>query len=581
MKKRFFKQILAGLCITAVTGCTDLTETTYDIIPQDDFYQTKENVLQSFVRPFGHAYWLCSRTSYLFGELSADHYMTVQREEHWYNNGEFFRLHYHTWTIDDWYVNATWEDIYRGIVQCNSVIADLNRLNPAQYGFTEHEFKDFIAQQRVLRAWMYMTLFDLVHNIPLVTDYPSSGLPEQATPKETFAFLEKELLEALPDLFVKEGKGGNDKNQGLWNQAGAAALLARLYMNAGWWIDEDRTTDCEKYCEEIINGKYGYYDIAQRWDAPFDWDNDTCEELIYAFPTSYGGAHWGYDYELHWQVAPFMSAPYFGFTDWGRCNPKYALQPGLDLNGKEYAFDNGKPVRKFMNYPDDVRLKKYRNLGGSKREGMFLYGSLPYTEADGTVKYVRSDNDAYQLYLRDQVGIFQDTDSLSASPRPSSGKETPESGMAYGDQNSGWCLIKYPIYRSDDAGKIEADYAVIRLAEIYYYLAEIKFNKGEKAEAARLLNYVRKRYYPEGSPSLYKEDGSQLTRQELLDEWGREFLGEGQRRRVLCRFGVYNSGTWWDKQPDADNHTMWVPLSRTVLGANPKLKQNPGYPSLD
>ena len=27
--------------------------------------------------------------------------MTVQREEHWYNGGEYFRYHYHTWTVDD------------------------------------------------------------------------------------------------------------------------------------------------------------------------------------------------------------------------------------------------------------------------------------------------------------------------------------------------------------------------------------------------------------------------------------------------------------------------------------------------
>lgn len=121
---------------------------------------------------------------------------------------------------------------------------------------------------------------------------------------------------------------------------------------------------------------------------------------------------------------------------------------------------------------------------------------------------------------------------------------------------------------------------MIRLPEIIYYLAEIKFKKGEKAEAERLMNTVRYRYYPAGSKSLYPEDGSKMTEQELLDEWGREFLSEGMRRQTLCRFGVYNTSTWWDKTPDADNHTMFLPLSRAVLGANPNLKQNPGYPSI-
>ena len=203
MKRISLKQIWVGLGLLATTGCTDLSENTYSIIPQDEFYQTKENVLQSFVRPFGHAYWLSSRSSYLFGELSADQYMIVQREEHWYDGGAYFRLHYHTWTIDDWFVNNMWKDAYRGIIQCNSVISDFSKLNPTRLGYSEQEFNDFISQQRVLRAWMYMTLFDVMHNIPLVTQYPSSELPHQSTPKETFAFLEKELLEALPTLSVK------------------------------------------------------------------------------------------------------------------------------------------------------------------------------------------------------------------------------------------------------------------------------------------------------------------------------------------------------------------------------------------
>lgn len=99
MKTFKLKNIFLGLGMLASVGCTDLSETTYDIVPQDGFYQTKENVLQAFVRPFGHGYWLCCRAMYWFGELSADHYMTVQREEHWYNGGEYFRYHYHTWTV--------------------------------------------------------------------------------------------------------------------------------------------------------------------------------------------------------------------------------------------------------------------------------------------------------------------------------------------------------------------------------------------------------------------------------------------------------------------------------------------------
>ena len=91
------------------------------------------------------------------------------------------------------------------------------------------------------------------------------------------------------------------------------------------------------------------------------------------------------------------------------------------------------------------------------------------------------------------------------------------------------------------------------------------------------------RYWPKfrKKPVLYTPDGNAvLTENELLDEWGREFLSEGRRRTDLIRFDCFCSGTWWDKQPDTDNHTEIFPLHRDVLSSNTALKQNPGYPEL-
>lgn len=581
MKKSFFHHLLifAGLSLSA---CTNLDENTYDVLTSDTFYQTKENVIQGFVRPFEHAYWICSQATFQIQENTADHFMTANRQGHWLDGQVYFRLHRHTWTIDDGNPNDAWNQNYQGIVYINSAIADLSKLEPAKFELTEEEMQNFIAQLRTLRAWMYINLLDMFRNVPIVTDYPSEEqLPSQATPLETFQFIESELKDVLPTLAIKEGNGGNGQKQGEWTQAGAAALLVKLYLNASLWIGEEKYQECAEYCEKIINGEYGSYGIASRWDAPFDWNNENCEEIIYAFTSSYGYSHWVYDGSMYWWGAPFKAAPYFGFYDWGDMNHRYGLQPGLDLEGKEYTHPNGKPVRKFQKYPDDIRLKKYRNLGNSTREGMFIYGSLPYKDKNtGEQKYVKADNGKYTLFLRDQVGWFEDTDTSSISPNPSSGNLSMLSDMDHADQNSGWCLIKYPIYRSEDAGKMESDYVLLRLPEIYYSLAEVKFRMGDKAKAAELLNTVRKRYYPENTNSLYKTDGSDLTEQELIDEWGREFIGEGLRRTVLCRFGVY-CDAWWDKAKESDNHTMILPFSRTILQANPNLKQNPGYPSPD
>ena len=63
----------------------------------------------------------------------------------------------------------------------------------------------------------------------------------------------------------------------------------------------------------------------------------------------------------------------------------------------------------------------------------------------------------------------------------------------------------------------------------------------------------------------------------MLAEWGREFFAESRRRIDLVRFGKFNTGRWWDKTPDADNHTAIFPIVRSILNSNSLLEQNPGY----
>jgi starch-binding outer membrane protein, SusD/RagB family len=198
---------------------------------------------------------------------------------------------------------------------------------------------------------------------------------------------------------------------------------------------------------------------------------------------------------------------------------------------------------------------------------MFLYGYLPYYNNPNQL--VKS-NRGYTIFARDQVGWFK---GLPPGQVPAD----KESNMNHADDNSGIWPVKYPIYPTGDPNTIASSFAEIRLAEVYYALAECKYRAGDKAAAAILLNAVRTRNYPAGSSSLYKTDGSQLTDQEMLDEWGREFLAEGRRRTDLIRWGVFNTGTWWDKQPDADDHTKIYPLGQAVMNLSPQLNQNDGY----
>lgn len=575
---KFLKHIAsAALGVIALAGCTNLDETLYDQVGTQNYYNTKNDVIRAAFRPFEHAYWsICSR--HVLNELTADQLITPTRDGWWDDGGKWRRLHYHQWNVEDGGDAQTeWNGCFQGIMQCNYVIEDLAQLNPSKFGFTQPEFDNINAQCRALRAWFYIRLLDAFRNIPLAVSFNDVSLNSegQVEPKVVFDFIESELKDCLSLLVKKESLGSNANIQGQWTQAGAAALLVRLYLNAQVYIGEDRYADCEKIAEEILSGVYGAYEVADRWDAPFDWDNDTCDEVIFGFPSSQGYSYWLYQGDTYWWTVPARARYYFNDrkAKAGDHNTKYAASPSYDLNGELYTYELGMPIQNFRKYEGDERMKLYRNLGDSKREGMFLFGYLEYIDEDGSKKRVRAPEQPYDLYIRDAVGNFQ-------AMAPDKWPANKHSNLMNGDHNSGWHFAKYPFYSDDDAHQMESDYTEIRLPEVIYSLAECKLRSGKKAEAARLLNSVRRRNYPADNLNdvLYAPEGKvDLTEKEMLDEWGREFFAESRRRIDLIRFGKFSSGTWWDKTPDAGNHTEIFPIMRPILNSNPALKQNPGY----
>lgn len=566
--------VSAAFCTLTMASCTDLSETLYDQVASGNYYNTKNDVVRAAFRPFEHAYWSIE-SRHVLNELTADQLITPTRDGWWDDGGKWRRYHYHEYNVEDGGDAQTeWNGCFQGIMQSCKVVEDLSTLTPGKFGFSQSEFNNLTAQCRVLRAWFYLRLLDGFRNVPLVTTTTGASM-KQVEPKKTFDFIESELKECLPLLIEKAELGSNSTIQGQWTKAAAASLLVRLYLNAKVYIGEDRYAECAQVAQDILDGKYGKYQVADRWDAAFDWDNDACDEVIFGFPGAPGYSHWQYDGDTYNWTVPAHANYYLNDTKnkAGGHNTKYAASPSYAPNGTLYTYDLGMPILKFKKYPDDVRLKLYRNLGNSKREGMFLFGYLEYKDENGATKRVKAPEVDYELYIRDAVGKFQSTP-------PNKWLSATSSTLRDGDHNSGWHFVKYPLYSDDDEHQLESDYTEIRLPEIIYSLAECKLRQGKPEEAGKLLNSVRKRNYPaaDWEDYLYEPEGrAKLDENEMLDEWGREFFAESRRRIDLIRFGKFSSGTWWDKTPDADSHTEIWPIMRDVLNANHELIQNPGY----
>lgn len=153
--------VSAAFCTLTMASCTDLSETLYDQVASENYYNTKNDVVRATFRPFEHAYWSIE-SRHVLNELTADQLITPTRDGWWDDGGKWRRYHYHEYNVEDGGDCQTeWNGCFQGIMQSCKVIEDLGTLSFEKFGFSQSEFNNLTAQCRVLRAWFYLRLLDV------------------------------------------------------------------------------------------------------------------------------------------------------------------------------------------------------------------------------------------------------------------------------------------------------------------------------------------------------------------------------------------------------------------------------------
>lgn len=541
-----------------IASCTNLDEEVFDTLTSDIYYQDKNSVIAAVTRPYEHGHWTgWDGDRWLISELTADQFVWTQKGKHGYDGGDWIRLHGHAWNADDSHIYGGWVGPYQGIGQCNLIINDLQQLDYPALGLTESDKSQHIAELRTLRAWFYLFLIDYFRSVPIVES--TDEVKGQSTPEEVFAYIEKEIKESLPGL-PKNGTAGR------WDQGGAASLLVRLYLNAEAWIGAPKYTECAQVAQDIIDGDYGTYSIDPDYRGPFrsGINGYRSPENILEFPHAKNNYEFGWIYNsmMHYQ------ARYSLDNDWGGWNGIH-LTPSRDLEGNIYSYKLGKPYEKYAD--GDLRKQQFVTTStDGDYEGFFLIGEQHKFNAEqgyGYTTEIVTGTEEYNgqpLAFVDQVGRFSEgTEGLAKGSHVNTGEE-----------NSGIRLLKFPwlplthnLFQFNSAPEI-------RLAEIYYALAECKYRAGEVNAAAELLDAVRKRNYPDAIWPTYSyvTNPDLLTDDEFVDELGREFLGERHRRTDLVRWNRFGN-EWWDKPADPQDMSVF-PIPNRALNANPLLNPN-------
>jgi len=560
--KKYIVFLLAGIGLLSANSCTKLDQEFYSSVTPETFFKSEKDIQAALFRPFTHAKWYLGEDRWRLQEYTADNFAITTKGRHWYNGGENERYHYHRWTPDDGWIWGSWRGTLMGVALALDAKSDLAKLDYTKFALTAEDQAAHLAQLDALIAFFYLRGLDFFGGMPVFESLEGESLPRN-TDVETFNHIEKLLTAAIENL---PAKTTGEQEDGAITKGAAAAMLAQLYFNAESYIKKPMYAESKVIAQDIIDKKYGDYSLDTKWNGAHGFTNDKSPEIIWSMPSEFKKLeyNWFYADFYHYNTRDFFD------QDMGGNNGAH-LTPSRNPEGELYAadFKLGSPYEKFNN--GDIRKKPYKYNGSDEYEGMFIVG--PHLTPEGTPIKGGEEYKDLPLSFVDQVGRFSE---VGAGKKYSSVAQLP-SKMSEGEENTGVRLVKVPIPSLDNNTlRWGADLPVIRLAEIYYILAECDFRTGDKAGAATLINQVRKRNFPTGTDTN-PVTATNLDKYRLLDEWSIEFIGEGRRRTDLVRWKAFTTEKWWDHAASNSDHLNRFPVPYEAIAGNNNLAQNPGY----
>lgn len=264
MKKYIINGSLAAFMFLFGQSCTDLSETTYDVIPTDQFGNTPEQQAALI----GPLYTSLGDYFGRYAELNTatDEQVIPTRGGDWGDGGAWRRLYLHTWEVvaDNGRFNGMWTWCYNSITSINLQLAGVS--DPAVQ-----------AELRALRAFYHYIAMDHFGNV-IIADKIGGDTPVQKTRTEIFAWIESELLAVYDDL--SDTAGG--AYYGRFNKYVVDMFLAKLYLNAEVYTGTPQWAKVVDYTSRVIEDQK--YSLVSDFFSNFSVTNHNSTEIILATP---------------------------------------------------------------------------------------------------------------------------------------------------------------------------------------------------------------------------------------------------------------------------------------------------------
>ncbi len=447
---------------------------------------------------------------------------------------------------------------------------------------------DYIRQCRVLRGGCYFYMLSLFGNVPYADENSTIG---SVSPQLTRAEVFDRVVADLEEVSKSYAEKPSTTHWGFVGQDACDAILAKLYLNAELFSGTPQWAKCLEKANAVINRLKGPgfqgSGLAEHYHNLFAANNrdyaiggaNAVNENIWVIPSS----------EAHLKNYSGATLLIEGFI----------ASQGVQATLKE-------PVREDYEKEEDYNkaVKKYNDAKDWEKTVSYTHNGIDYSfnpESKGCCLnewYNVAQSGWKCMTAREEfVDKFDWEDDECSISNDIRVKNWMTSAFGFDkandvlDQNhfgyNGYLPLKYTNFNLGPDGEIidtpkgqdcaDADYVVIRLAEMYLSAAEaILHGAGEKNTALIYVNYIRQR------AGLAPWESDDLDLNTLQDERARELYTENCRRTDLLRYGKYLSGYTWSwkggvrEGADLPPTAGLYPLPSTVVNLA-GYKQYPGY----
>ncbi|PIF05791.1 MAG: RagB/SusD family nutrient uptake outer membrane protein [Draconibacterium sp.] len=535
-----YKRIVAIVALIFLFACESL-----DLAPENTFtdttYWTSKEKAQTFLNT---AYSQMFNSAYFFyNEALSDNAYNGRGD-----NAGAASIASGTYDPSLGRIKEEWNSRYAGIKTCNLFLENVDRV-PNMDDDLKNQMK---AEARFIRAWQYFQLMTWFGDIPLIKKdiTITEAQTITRTPRsEVLAFIISELEDVASILPTNNEQAAAER--GKITKGSAIALLARVQLYEGNW------EQVVSYCELIINGNSGTYELFPSYEGLFLPENQFSQEDILSLQFVPEVRTWSEFFDM----APLSAgarlnalAPTQELVD------NYIMLNGLAIDDPVSGYDENDPYSN-----RDPRLK-----------ATVVYHNYQWETATG---------DTHTIYIK-----------------PGSDPDDPTDEYSPGSSASptGYYTRKYFDPQHESGLRSGLNLMLIRYADVLLMYAEAKSELGQFDESVwnATIKLLRKRAgftdtdALNYNSSLSPDQQKQLIRNERRSELAIEGLRIFDIRRWKTAETVLNGwahGAKFDPASpdngyiranlrtfDAAKHYLW-PIPRDERLINNNLNQNPGW----